>query len=428
MPLPHAEARARIERLLDPTPLPDRQWVFVPSLYELAPHATPAEKVTLFLRASVPHHDDALRFFEPLDDALVAALTDRAPRITGERLADLHQVIMALVIVAALGRAGREVPARWEPFVARDLGLYDRLDFALTREALRALDPARRRTLVLDSLKRSEVLALHVLDTVDGDEEVWRAALAVAARVDREHEHRPTTAQGLARGGRAIVPALLGVLSQPKPGAALELATLNALALIGDPSTAGALVTATGRSSAAVAAAATRALAALGEAARPAVQAGAKAKKKSVRGSCEWLLRLLDGPEAAELRRVRDAHAALDDATRERLATALRRDYPALVATLKEVGAAGVVEVIDRATREPAHGRVPGVEALAGDPALPWALAWVLATRPLGAQHFGSVSHALRATEDAAKAPVALLWARPEAIRAHGVPWELRPA
>ncbi|MDP3215568.1 MAG: hypothetical protein Q8S73_15785, partial [Deltaproteobacteria bacterium] len=264
MTLPPAVARARIERLLDPTPLPEREWVFVPSLYELATHATPAEKVTLFLRATTPRHDDALRFFEPLDDALVAALTERAPRITGERLADLHQVIMALVIVAASGRAGREVPARWEPFLARDLGLYDRVDFALTREALRALDPARRRALVLDSLKRAEVLALHVLDTLDGDEEVWRAALAVAAGVDREHEHRPTTAQGLARGGAAMVPALLGVLSQPKPGVALEVAALDALALIGAPSAAEALVAATGRSSAAVAAAATRALAALG--------------------------------------------------------------------------------------------------------------------------------------------------------------------
>lgn len=78
MPISYANARARIERLLDPTPLPDRQWVFLHSLYELAPHATPAEKVAVFLRSTTPHHDAARRFFEPVADALVAAITARA--------------------------------------------------------------------------------------------------------------------------------------------------------------------------------------------------------------------------------------------------------------------------------------------------------------------------------------------------------------
>lgn len=422
MPLPEAAARARIERLLDPTPLPDRQWVFVPSLYELAPHCTPAEKVTLFLRTTTPKHDDALRFFEPLDDALVAAVVARSPRVTGERLADTYQVILALLVVAADGRVGRAVPSRWDPLLARDFGLYDRFDFDLTREALRALDPARRRALVLDALKRSDVLALHVLDAVDVDEELARAAIAVAAGVDREHEHRPTTAQGLALGGRAMVPALLGVLSQPKPGVALEVMALNALALIGDASAAEALVAATGRSSAVVASSATRALAALGEAARAAVEAGAKSKKKAVRASCGWLLRLLDAPEAAELRRVRDAYAALDDATKRRLTR--WRDHPTLVATLKEVGVAGLVAVIE--TPGDMVRGVPGAEAFAGDPALAWALAWALATRPMAAHHLGAVGHTLRHAGDGAKAPVALLWERPEAIRAHGLPYELR--
>ena len=428
MPISYDNARARIERLLDPTPLPDRQWVFMHSLYELAPHATPDEKVTLFLRATTPNHDDALRFFEPLDDAILAAITTRRPRVTGERLADMHQVIMALVCVVAAGRAKQEVAPYWEPFLARDLTLYDRYDFRLTREALRAIAPTRRRALVLDALKQREVLALHVLDTVDGDDEVWSAALSLIASVDREHEHRPSAAQGLARAGTAIVPTLLDVLAQPKPGVALEATVLNALALIGDPSSAQALVTATGRSAAVVAGAATRALAALGEAARPAVAAGAKSKKKAVRESCGWLLRLLDAPEAAELRRARDAHEALSDETRGRLATALGGDPMTLRATVAEAGIGGLVALIDLASDERARGQVPGVEAFAGDPMLPWALAWVLATRPLHAPHFGAVAHALVATGAGAKAPVALLWERPEPIRTHSIPWELRPA
>ena len=51
----------------------------------------------------------------------------------------------------------------------------------------------------------------------------------------------------------------------------------------------------------------------------------------------------------------------------------------------------------------------------------------MLATRPLHAPHFGAVAHALVATRAGAKAPVALLWERPEPIRAHSIPWELRP-
>lgn len=105
-------ARARIERLLDPAPLPDRGWLFVPTLWALRPHATPAETVRLFLRATVPRHDDALRFFEPLDGALAEAIDAYGPRVTGDRLADLHQVILGLALVAAWGRAGRAVDPR----------------------------------------------------------------------------------------------------------------------------------------------------------------------------------------------------------------------------------------------------------------------------------------------------------------------------
>lgn len=283
-------ARARIERLLGPSPLPSERRLFVPMLSELAAHATPAERVALFLRTTAPGHDESLRFLEPLDDALVAAIDAHDPRLFGQRLDDLHPVILGLARAAAFGRSGRAVPRAWEAFFARDLTLYDRKDFALTREALRALAPERRRAIVLDALRRSQVLALFVLDVVDGDDELWRAALSLAATTEA-HPHRPAASVGLARGGTAIVPALLDALAQPKPGVALEVTLLDALARIADPSSAEAMVAATGRSSAAVAAAAERGLAALGGRARPALEAGTRSKKKAVREACGRLLR-----------------------------------------------------------------------------------------------------------------------------------------
>ncbi len=388
-------ARARIERLLDPAPLPGKGWLFVASLRELGPHATAAEKVKIFLRTTVPTHDDALRFLEPLDDALAEAIAAYGPRITGNQLHDLHPVILALALVAAHGRTGRTPAPAWDAFLARDFSLYERFDFELTRAALWAVPPARRRGIVLEALLRRERLALFVIDTVEGDPEVFRAALGLVAGLDQDVEHGTPAAQGLARGGSAIVPLLLEALARPRLERFEEPTLLNALAWIGDPSAAEALVAATGRSSAAVAAAAVRALAALGASARPALEAGAKARKKAVREACAWLLVLLDDPAASDLRAARTAHGPFLDA-------------------------------IDRWAGRRADREVPGLRDLEADPLLPWALVWVLATRPLHPHHLGAVVTALAKMGDRTEAPLALLRARPEAIRAHGMPWPLR--
>lgn len=277
---------------------------------------------------------------------------------------------------------------------------------------------------MLGALTRREPLGLQVLDTVEGDVDVLRAAMAMVESLDARAEHRPPAAQGLAGGGAAIVPLLCEALAAPKLGRVEGTAWGDALAWVRDPSAATTLVSLTGRTSTALVGAAVRALAALGEAGRDAVEEGARSRKKAVRSSCAWLRVLLDAPEAGALRAVRDAHACLRDDPCARLAAGLD-DAAALEETLRETGAAGIVEVIERNARRRPEGVLPGVGALRGDPALPWALAWTLATRPLSPHHAGQVGRALAQTGSASEAPLALLRARPEALRDHGIPYEL---
>lgn len=409
---PAAWARARIERLLDPRPLPGDAWIFVPTLMELAPYASAEERVRLLHRAAVPPHDASMRWLEPLDGELLAAAEAHARPLTGQRLDDLRPVIVALAAVVARGRAGLPHDPRWEPYLARDFSLYDRFDFGLTREALGAVPADRRAALVRAAVARGEPMALQALDLASPDASLFDAAFDLALRTTPAPDHLASPAHGLARCGASATPWLLARLTRDGATAAEASLALQALTEVRDPAAAEAMVAATGRSSVAVSAAATKALAALHEAARPAVTAGARSRKRAVREACEWLLRLLDGDDAAPLRAVRDAHAALDEAARRQIADALRDRWMGLDLALTQHGAAVTVEAIDRWGESDPQLDLPGYLARLDAPSVTWALAWVATTRAMHRRHLGCVHGALQRRGDRAAAE-ALLGARP---------------
>lgn len=395
-------ARARIDRMLDPRPFPKGAWVFLPSLRELHEYASAAERVALFRRASVPRHDEAMRWFAPFDGELLAAVEATSPTLRNVNLDDAYAVLLALAAVLSRRALSLPADARWEPFIARDLSLYDRFEFDVTRAALATLDEERRRALVRASIERGEVMAAQALDVIPFDPSLFDAAFELALRSEPGSEHGASATQGLARCGRAAVPSLLARLTRPKAPAAEICVVLNTLAWIRAPESADALVAATAHSSAAVRACALRATAALGESARDAVLAGTRARKTALREACEWLRSLLDERSAAPLRAVRDAHAALDDATRRAITEVRDRGWVNFREALAPFSAAMVVEATDRWCEGDPINQLPRAFMVERSPETAWALAWLLVTRPMHRKHYGCVVEALRGCADRA--------------------------
>lgn len=396
-------ARGRIDRLLDPRPFPSGAWVFLPSLRELHAHATAAERVALFRRTSVPRHDDAMRWLAPFDAELLAAIEGAPPTLRGQNLDDTYAVLLGLAASLARHASAMPLDARWEAFIARDLSLYDRFEFAFTRAALATLPEARRAALIRASAGRGEVMAAQVLDAIAFDGALFESAFAMVTRAEPGSEHGASPSQGLARCGLAAVPSLLARLARPKAPAAELCVALNVLARIRAPEAAEALVAATGHSSAAVRACALRATAALGESARAAVLGGARARKAALRESCEWLLALLDGASGAPLRAVRDAHATLDGGVRRAIAELRDAEWTGFREALSPMRAAVVVEATDRWCEGDPTTQLSRAVASEREPGVAWALAWLLATRPMHRRHYGIVIDALRGCPDRAE-------------------------
>lgn len=395
-------ARARIERLLDPRPLPNGAWLFLPTLRDLHEHASAAERVALFRRTSVPRHDDAMRWLAPFEAELLAALEASPPTLRGVNLDDTYAVLLALAAVRCRRALSLPFDSRWEPFIARDLSLYDRFEFDATRAALAALSEDRRLALVRASIERGEVMAAQVLDSLPFDASLFESALDLVLRTEPGSEHGASPTQGLARCGLAAVPSLLARLARPKVPAAEMCVLLNALAWIRAPESADALVAATGHGSAAVRACALRATAALSESARDAVLAGARARKAALREACEWLRSLLEGTSTAPLRAVRDAHATLDEGARRAIAASRESGWVNVRDALAPINGAVVIEATDRWCEGDPTNLLP--RAFSGDhsPGTAWALAWLLVTRPMHRKHYGCVVDALRHCADRA--------------------------
>lgn len=242
-------------------------------------------------------------------------------------------VALALGLSALYAAKGEPAPEKLDASLLADLKGYFDTDIDVVIGALSRLPQDRASALLARALKEASsdgpraILALSAAP----DGAVVDAAIEHAKRIQKDERKAEVVARGIAACGRQATAPLIKALEAKLPSITAELYA-RALAGIGDPAAAKALVGLLGHSIKGVRSAAQKGLYDLGEDARAAVEEGAKAKKAAIREACDEIRAKLNegrgaGPGEARSGGPLDAllarEAALSEADRASIRAAL---------------------------------------------------------------------------------------------------------